>query len=115
MIAEDADVLDLLQAGRVHLGVVRAQPVLPPDIAVARLQVNAEIAIYIHRDHPLAQQTEVTESALEQVRQLRLNTWVEPHAGTRLVSADLFTAAGDGGAGLWLEHIAALAGEAVWP
>jgi DNA-binding transcriptional LysR family regulator len=80
MIAEDADVLDLLQAGRVHLGVVRAQPALPPDIAVARLQVNAEMAIYIHRDHPLAQQPGLTESALEQVRQLRLNTWVEPNA-----------------------------------
>ncbi len=40
MIAEDADALDLLQAGRVHLGVVRAQPQLPPDLAVARLQVG---------------------------------------------------------------------------
>ncbi|WP_313121234.1 substrate-binding domain-containing protein, partial [Pantoea septica] len=34
----------------------------------------------IHRDHPLAQHGGLTESALEQVRQLRLNTWVEPHA-----------------------------------
>lgn len=77
MIAEDADVLDLLQAGRVHLGVVRAQPALPPDIAVARLQVEAQMAIYLHQDQVLAQQQQVTEAQLGALRQLRLNTWVE--------------------------------------
>ncbi|ERK18174.1 MAG: LysR family transcriptional regulator [Pantoea sp.] len=77
MIAEDADVLDLLQAGRVHLGVVRAQPSLPPDIAVARLQVEAQMAIYLHQDQALAQQKQVTEAQLGALRQLRLNTWVE--------------------------------------
>lgn len=77
MIAEDADVLDLLQAGRVHLGVVRAQPALPADIAVTRLQVGAQMAIYLHQDHPLAQQAQVNEGQLGDLRQLRLNTWVE--------------------------------------
>ncbi|MDQ1211987.1 DNA-binding transcriptional LysR family regulator [Pantoea anthophila] len=79
MIAEDEDVLDLLQAGRVHLGVVRAQPNLPVDIAVARLQVEAQMAIFLHRDHPLAQTEILSESQLEPVRHLRLNTWVEAH------------------------------------
>lgn len=79
MIAEDEDVLDLLQAGRVHLGVVRAQPNLPVDIAVARLQVEAQMAIFLHRDHPLAKAEILSESQLEQVRHLRLNTWVEAH------------------------------------
>ncbi len=79
MIAEDEDVLDLLQAGRVHLGVVRAQPNLPVDIAVARLQVEAQMAIFLHRDHPLAQAEILGESQLEPVRHLRLNTWVEAH------------------------------------
>ncbi|WP_313654485.1 LysR family transcriptional regulator [Pantoea sp.] len=77
MIAEDGDVLDLLQAGRVHLGVVRAQPVLPVDIAVARLQVEAQMAVFLHRDHPLARHSALSESELEEVRHLRLNTWVE--------------------------------------
>ncbi|MGD9423935.1 LysR family transcriptional regulator [Pantoea sp. NSTU24] len=77
MIAEDGDVLDLLQAGRVHLGVVRAQPVLPVDIAVARLQVEAQMAVFLHRDHPLARHRTLSESELEGVRHLRLNTWVE--------------------------------------
>ncbi len=79
MIAEDGDVLDLLQAGRVHLGVVRAQPNLPTDIAVARLQVDAQMAVFLHRDHPLAQPDTLNESELEGVRHLRLNTWVEAH------------------------------------
>ncbi|MBS0899544.1 LysR family transcriptional regulator [Pantoea dispersa] len=77
MIAEDEDVLDLLQAGRVHLGVVRAQPRLPPDLAVARLQVEAQMAIFLHQDHPLAVRSQVSEAQLGELRQLRLNTWVE--------------------------------------
>lgn len=77
MIAEDEDVLDLLQAGRVHLGVVRAQPRLPPDLAVARLQVEAQMAIFLHQDHPLAARSHVSEAQLGELRQLRLNTWVE--------------------------------------
>ncbi|MGK3142662.1 LysR family transcriptional regulator [Pantoea sp. C2G6] len=84
MIAEDGDVLDLLQAGRVHLGVVRAQPHLPVDIAVARLQVEAQMAVYLHRDHPLAQLSNPSEGQLEAVRQLRLNTWVEPREPTAM-------------------------------
>lgn len=77
MIAEDADALDLIQAGRVHLGVVRAQPQLPPDLAVARLQVGAQMAIYLHQDHALSQLQEVSEGQLGELRHLRLNTWVQ--------------------------------------
>ncbi|MBB3305443.1 MULTISPECIES: LysR family transcriptional regulator [Enterobacterales] len=77
MIAEDEDVLDLLQAGRVHLGVVRAQPKLPTDLAMARLQVGAQMAIYLHQDHALAQMELVSDEQLGELRQLRLNTWVQ--------------------------------------
>lgn len=77
MIAEDEDVLDLLQAGRVHLGVVRTQPALPPDLAVARLQVEAQMAIFLHQDHALSQLAQVSEAQLSELRQLRLNTWVQ--------------------------------------
>ena len=90
MIAEDADALDLLQAGRVHLGVVRAQPQLPPDLAVARLQVGAEMAIYLHQDHALSQSKQVNEAQLGELRHLRLNTWVqnrEPLPAGRVWSA----------------------------
>lgn len=77
MIAEDADVIDLLQTGRAHVGVVRVQPKLPQDIATSRLQVQAQMAIYIHQQHPLAQQRHVTQSQLDAERQLRLNTWLQ--------------------------------------
>lgn len=77
MIAEDADALDLIQAGRVHLGVVRVQPQLPPDLAVARLQVGAQMAIYLHQDHALSQAQQVSEGQLGELRHLRLNTWVQ--------------------------------------
>ncbi|MDF7650286.1 LysR family transcriptional regulator [Pantoea sp. Acro-805] len=90
MIAEDADALDLLQAGRVHLGVVRAQPQLPPDLAVARLQVGAQMAIYLHQDHALSQLAQVSEGQLGELRHLRLNTWVqnrEPLPAGRVWSA----------------------------
>ena len=75
MIAEDADLIDLLLQGRVHIGVVRVQPQLPLEIATSRLQVQAQMAIYIHQQHPLAQQSHVTQSQLNGERQLRLNTW----------------------------------------
>ncbi|QDY41262.1 LysR family transcriptional regulator [Candidatus Pantoea soli] len=93
MLAEDEDVLDLLQAGRVHLGVVRTQPALPPDLAVARLQVEAQMAIFLHQDHPLAQAPQVSEAQLSELRQLRLNTWVqnrEPLPAGRVWSAPTY-------------------------
>lgn len=89
MIAEDADVIDLLQTGRAHIGVIRVQPDYPQTIATARLQVEAQMAIYIHQDHPLAHATQVTEAQLKTVRQLCLNTWSD---NARLPS----------GKGIWL-------------
>ncbi|EXU75371.1 LysR family transcriptional regulator [Erwinia mallotivora] len=77
MIAEDNDVIDLLLAGRAHVGIIRAQPDYPPDIVSSRLQVEAQMALYLRYDHPLAQQQQVSETSLKRVRQLCLNTWVE--------------------------------------
>jgi len=90
MIAEDADVIDLLQAGRAHIGVIRVQPDYPADIVTSRLQVEAQMAIYLHHRHPLAQQQQVSKNALKSVRQLCLNTWIEnerQQSGTGIWSA----------------------------
>jgi DNA-binding transcriptional LysR family regulator len=78
IIAEDEDVIDSLQIGRAHVGVLRVQASYPPDITVARLQVGAEMTIFIHRDHRLAKQTEVRMDELHTVRQLVLKTFVRP-------------------------------------
>lgn len=77
MIAEDADVIELLQAGRAHIGVIRVQSGYPAEIATSRLQVEVQMAIYLHQDHFLAQQPRVDEAELKTVRQLSLNTWIE--------------------------------------
>ena len=78
MVAEDDDVLDLLQTGRAHLGVVREQPSLSPDLVARRLQVMAGMGVYIHKEHPLATIENPTRSQLKEVRQLQLNTWMRP-------------------------------------
>ncbi|AIR03378.1 transcriptional regulator [Cedecea neteri] len=78
IIAEDEDVIDSLQIGRAHVGVLRVQESYPPDITVARLQVGAEMTIFIHRDHRLAKQKEVRMDELHTVRQLVLKTFVRP-------------------------------------
>uniref|UniRef100_UPI002896E9FD LysR family transcriptional regulator n=1 Tax=Erwinia citreus TaxID=558 RepID=UPI002896E9FD len=90
MIAEDADVIELLQAGRAHIGVIRVQPHYPADIATTRLQVKTQMAIYLHQDHPLTQQAVVSRESLKSERQLCLNTWVgkeRPRPGNGVWSA----------------------------
>jgi DNA-binding transcriptional LysR family regulator len=78
LIAEDEDVIDLIQIGRAHVGVLRVQPRYPVDVTVARLQVGAEMAIYIHHQHELARLPAVEMDTLQTVRQLSLSTFTDP-------------------------------------
>ncbi|MFZ1874782.1 MAG: LysR family transcriptional regulator [Chania sp.] len=75
MIAEDADVLDLLQIGRAHLGMLAVQPSYPPDIAVARLPEQTEMGLFVAYEHPLAHIPTLTQAHLASSRQLYLNTY----------------------------------------
>ncbi|TQI81535.1 DNA-binding transcriptional LysR family regulator [Serratia fonticola] len=75
LIAEDGDVLDLLQTGRAHLGMLAVQPEYPPDIAVARLPEQTEMGLFVANDHPLTQIPALTQSHLASNRQLYLNTY----------------------------------------
>lgn len=75
MIAEDGDVLDLLQNGRAHLGMVETQKNYPPDIAFARLPNQTEMGLFVARQHPLAQLSAPTLEQLARTRQLYLNTY----------------------------------------
>ncbi|MEL4888024.1 LysR family transcriptional regulator [Pectobacterium betavasculorum] len=75
LVAEGDDVIDLLQAERAHVGILRAQTDYPPDIAAARLQVKTEMAVFVSVVHPLATEKTVTRSQLATVRQLYLNTY----------------------------------------
>lgn len=78
IIAEDDDVIDSIQSGRAHVGVLRVQNNYPTNISTARLQVGTEMAIFIHQSHPLARQKELDIDALQTVRQLVLKTYVRP-------------------------------------
>ncbi|MFZ4835698.1 LysR family transcriptional regulator [Rouxiella sp. Mn2063] len=78
LIAEDQDVIDLLQSGRAHLGVITVQPNYPPDIAVARLPEQTEMSIFVAQDHPLAAIDEVLPERLHTFRQLYLQPYSRP-------------------------------------
>ena len=78
LIGEDEDVIDLIQIGRAHVGVLRVQPRYPVDVTVARLQVGAEMAIFIHRQHELARLPAVEMDMLQTERQLCLSTFTDP-------------------------------------
>jgi DNA-binding transcriptional LysR family regulator len=75
MVAEDADVLDLLQIGRAHLGMLAVQPNYPPDIAVARLPEQTEMGLFVANEHPLVRIPALTQAHLANSRQLYLNTY----------------------------------------
>jgi DNA-binding transcriptional LysR family regulator len=75
MIAEDGDVLDLLQSGRAHLGMVEVQASYPPDIGFARLPEQTEMGLFVTHSHPLAQTPAPTPEQLASSRQLYLNTY----------------------------------------
>ncbi len=74
LIAEHADVLDLIGQGRAQLGLLAAQPAYPPDIAHAGVAVSAEFGLFVAVDHPLAALARVGPEDLAQWRALRLSS-----------------------------------------
>jgi DNA-binding transcriptional LysR family regulator len=75
LIAEDDDVIDLLQIRRAHIGVVEVQHHYPPDIAASRLATQTEMAVFVLRDHPLTTFSHLQTEQLATTRQLCLNTY----------------------------------------
>ena len=80
LIAEHEDVLDLIQQDRAQLGLMTARAVYPPDIGTAAIAEQSEIGVFVGLQHPLAAygDAEVPHAALRDVRELRLNTFVNP-------------------------------------
>ncbi|MBH3265070.1 LysR family transcriptional regulator, partial [Serratia marcescens] len=72
MIAEEGDVIDLLQIGRAHLGMVEVQKQYPPDIAFARLPEQTEMGLFVAHSHPMAQTASPTPEQLSSPRHLIL-------------------------------------------
>ena len=76
LIAEDADVLNLVQ-GRADLGLLAGQPPYPADIEAATLDGLVTFGLYVAADHPLAELPRVTTADLAPYRLLRLSTVTE--------------------------------------
>lgn len=73
--SEDADVIELIQQGLAHVGILATQPSYPADVAVARLPEQAEFGVYVASGHPLAALPQVQTQHLENVRQLYIKTY----------------------------------------
>ncbi|MBH3418880.1 LysR family transcriptional regulator [Pseudomonas putida] len=73
--AEDADVIDMIQQGLAHVGILATQPSYPADVAVARLPEQAEFGVYVASEHPLASLAQVQARHLENARQLYIKTY----------------------------------------
>jgi DNA-binding transcriptional LysR family regulator len=80
LIAEDGDLVSLVQTGRAHVGVVGAQGLYPPDIGSATIAEQSEITLFVAASHPLASRVDVTPEVLAQHRELRLDHYLDrPH------------------------------------
>ncbi|KAB7895825.1 LysR family transcriptional regulator [Rouxiella sp. S1S-2] len=75
LIAEDQDVIDLLQTGRAHIGMLEVQQHYPPDIGYARLPDQTEMALFVAKKHPLATLKTLQHESLNTYRQLCLQTY----------------------------------------
>ena len=74
LIAEQADVIDLIQQGRAQIGLLTAQPHYPSDIARDALATNAVFSLYASREHELAGVASISQQQLNQCRALRLKS-----------------------------------------
>lgn len=74
LIAEQADVLDLVTQGRAQLGLIAALPTYPPHIAHARLEMSSEFGLFVAKDHPLSKLAQVRTEELSHWRLLRLSS-----------------------------------------
>ncbi|WP_273820332.1 LysR family transcriptional regulator [Pseudomonas asplenii] len=79
LIAECADVVELVQQGRAQVGFAEKQDSYPPDLSSATVDERTEFAVFVHRSHPLASPAKVDQSALRQHRELRLTSIVNPY------------------------------------
>ena len=74
VIAEHSDMLELINSGRAHLGLISAQSSYPPDIAHRRIASFGEFGVYVSTSHPLSAQATISQDDLTQYRALRLST-----------------------------------------
>jgi DNA-binding transcriptional LysR family regulator len=71
--AEGEDVLDAVQRGRAHLGLLPQQAAYPAGLAVRAVPLRAEMAVFVAHGHALAQRPAIDEADLAGHRQICLS------------------------------------------
>jgi DNA-binding transcriptional LysR family regulator len=79
LIAECDDLVALVQSGRAHVAFAERQDSYPPDLASSTVDERTEIALFVAPGHPLAALQKVDQEVLQQHRELRLATIVNPY------------------------------------
>ncbi|VVN90417.1 LysR family transcriptional regulator [Pseudomonas fluorescens] len=79
LIAECDDLVALVQSGRAHVAFAERQDSYPPDLASSTVDERTEIALFVAPGHPLAALAKVDQEVLQQHRELRLATIVNPY------------------------------------
>ncbi|MCU1748343.1 LysR family transcriptional regulator [Pseudomonas sp. 6D_7.1_Bac1] len=79
LIAECDDLIALVQRGRAHIAFAEMQSDYPADLNSATVDERTEIALFVSREHPLAALQHVDKNILQQHRELRLATIINPY------------------------------------
>ncbi|MFJ2281979.1 LysR family transcriptional regulator [Pseudomonas sp. NPDC087803] len=79
LIAECDDLIELVQRGRAHLAFAEMRDSYPPDLVTSTVAERTDLALFVKRDHVLTQVERVDQQVLEQHRELRLATIVNPY------------------------------------
>ncbi|MGY4818808.1 LysR family transcriptional regulator [Pseudomonas chlororaphis subsp. piscium] len=79
LIAECDDLIELVQRGRAQIAFAEMQPDYPADLDHATVDERTEIALFVSRKHPLAALKNIDQVRLQQHRELRLATIVNPY------------------------------------
>jgi len=79
LIAECEDLIALVQRGRAQIAFVEAQAHYPPDLSRAPVAERTEIALFVAPEHPLATRPNIDAQCLQQHRELRLASIINPN------------------------------------
>jgi len=79
LIAECDDLIALVQSGRAQIAFVDMQPSYPADLESATVSERSEVALFVSPNHPLAVLRDIDKATLQQHRELRLATIINPY------------------------------------
>ena len=79
LIAECDDLVALVQSGRAQIAFAEMQDSYPPDLVNSTVDERTEIALFVSPEHPLASLDHIDQDVLQQHRELRLATIVNPY------------------------------------